>query len=165
MPKRGLCTDLGFFLAVRDWIMAMISTLVQSLALFFQSGDLVQVEVIARSILSSIPEDLVALQFLGLALYQMGRTDEARDVFAKVPASLEQHENWTGTGVCKPAEAETFRVATQAHSGLTEGWKRIALLLTMFGFQKQAVRASEAAYASQGPGRRLSFERRQSNAE
>lgn len=142
----------------------MISTLIGSLAMFFQAGDLAQVEIVARSILSSIPEDLVALQFLGLALYQMGRTREAQEVFAKVPASLEQHEQWNGSGICRPAEAETFRVATQANSGLTEGWNRIAHLLTMFGFPKPASRALAAASAARGSGRRSAVDRRNPGA-
>jgi len=139
----------------------MISTLIESLTVFIQAGDLVQAEIVARSILSSIPGDLVALQFLGLALYRMGRMSEAQEVFAKVPASLDQHEKWDGLGVCEPAGVETFRLATRAHSGLAEGWSRIALLLTMFGLHKPATRAFEAAAAAHGSGRRSSVERRQ----
>jgi len=140
----------------------MIPALVEFLGVFCQTGDLAQVEVIARSMLSAIPEDLVALQFLGLALYQMGRTDEARAVFARVPASLDQHEKWDGIGVCEPAGVETFRAATQPHSGLADGWNRIALLLTRFGFNRPAMRALEAASAAHGLCRRSSVERRRS---
>lgn len=143
----------------------MIAALVDYLAVFSQAGDLAQLEVIARSMLSAIPEDLVALQFLGLALYQMGRTDEARAVFARVPASLDQHERWDGTGVCEPAAVETFRAATHAHSGLAEGWHRIALILIKFGLNKPAIRALEAASAARGLSRRSSAKRRKSNAQ
>lgn len=143
----------------------MISALVDFLAVFCQTGDLVQLEVIARSMLSAIPEDLVALQFLGLALYQMGRTDEARAVFARVPASLEQHAKWDGMGVCEPAGVETFRAATRAHSGLADGWHRIALILNKFGLNKQALRAFDAASAARGLSRLSLVERRKSNTQ
>lgn len=141
----------------------MISALVDLLAVFSQAGDLAQVEVITRSMLSAIPEDLVALQFLGLALYQTGRIEEARGVFARVPASLAQYEKWDGLSVCEPAGVATFRAATQACSGLAEGWNRIGLLLKQLGFHRQAVRAFEAASSASGPGRRLSAERRRLN--
>ena len=140
----------------------MISLLVDWLAVCSQTGDLAQVEVIARSMLSAIPEDLVALQFLGLALYQMGRVDEARRVFARVPASLDQHEQWDGLTICEPAGIATFRAATRAHPGMADSWNRIALILAKFGFHKQALRAAEAASKASGSNQRLSPERRRS---
>ncbi len=133
----------------------MISALVDLLAVFFQAGDLAQLEVIACSMLAAIPEDLVALQFLGLALYQMGRIEEARAVFVRVPEGLDQLDKWEGLTVCEPAGAATFRAATQAQSGLAEGWDRIAFLLTKFGRHKQAVHALDAASAARGLGKPL----------
>jgi hypothetical protein len=128
----------------------MITALVDYLAMFCQAGNVEQMEMIARSMLAAIPGDLVALQFLGLALYQRGHVDDAYRTFKQVADDLEQQEEWDGQSVCEPASVVTLRVATQAHSGLSEGWNRIALILNKFGLHKSADRALEAALASRG---------------
>ncbi len=46
----------------------MILALVDYLGAFYQASNLGQVEAIARTMLAAISDDLVALQFLGLAL-------------------------------------------------------------------------------------------------
>ncbi len=46
----------------------MITALIDLMGACHQAGNLSQMEAIARSILAAIPEDMVALQFLGLAL-------------------------------------------------------------------------------------------------
>jgi tetratricopeptide (TPR) repeat protein len=131
----------------------MISALIEHLAAFYQSGNLTQVEVIARSMLTAIPEDLVALQFLGLALYQMGRLDDARHAFKRVAVRQDRPQECNGLTVCEPAHCATFREATRAHSGLADGWYRIALALKHFGFHMPARRALAAALASSGLAR------------
>jgi tetratricopeptide (TPR) repeat protein len=130
----------------------MISALVEYLAIFYQAGDLAQVEVIARSMLAAIPDDIVALQFLGLALYQLGRTDQAYRLFKRVALRQDRRDVADPT-VCEHASDASYREATQAYSGLAEGWSRIAVVLTKFGFHKQAASALAAASASRGsPG-------------
>lgn len=74
--------------------------LVEYLATFYQTGNLVQMEVIARSLLAAVPNNAVALQFLGLALYQMGRVDDARLTFKRVAATPDQQEEWDGRVGC-----------------------------------------------------------------
>lgn len=128
----------------------MIPALVEHLATFYQTGNLAQVEVIARSMLAAVPKDVVALQFLGLALYQMGRVDDARRAFKRVAAMLDQQQEWDGRTVCEPAHVAIFRAATRAGSGLADGWYRIALALKFFGLHKPAARAFEAALAARG---------------
>lgn len=128
----------------------MIAALVDYLATFYQTGNLAQVEVIARSMLAAVPDDLVALQFLGLALYQMGRTDDARMAFKKVADRQDQQQEWDGLSGCEPAHSAVFRAATRAHSGLADGWYRIALALSKCGFHKPAIRALAAASAARG---------------
>lgn len=130
----------------------MISALVDYLAIFYQTDNMAQVEVIARSMLAAIPDDLVALQFLGLALYQMGRVDQAYQMFKRVAARQEQHEGGDGSTVCEPASVASYREATRAHSGLAEGWYRIALALNRFGFHKPATLAFKAASTARGVG-------------
>jgi len=128
----------------------MIPVLVEYLATFYQTGNLAQMEVIARSLLAAVPNNVVALQFLGLALYQMGRVDDARLAFKRVAATPDQQEEWDGLGVCEPAHVAVFRAATRAHSGLADGWYRIALALNNFGFHNPAARAFKAGLAAGG---------------
>jgi tetratricopeptide (TPR) repeat protein len=134
----------------------MITALVEYLSSFYQAGNVAQMEVIARSMLAAIPDDLVALQFLGLALYQTGRVDEAYRAFKSVAAKQVQQDEWDGSTVCEPAGVATFRAATRAHSGLADGWHRIGLVLNKFGFHKPAARAFEAALAARGMNEAMS---------
>jgi cytochrome c-type biogenesis protein CcmH/NrfG len=128
----------------------MIYALVDHLAMFYQSGNMTQVEAIARSMLTAIPDDIVALQFLGLALYQMGRVDDARRAFKRVAVTQAQQEHCANDTSCEPAHRAMLRAATRAHSGLAEGWYRIALALNKFGFDQPATRAFAAAMAASG---------------
>ena len=132
----------------------MIPVLVEYLATFYQTGNLVQLEVTARSLLAAVPNNVVALQFLGLALYQMGRVDDARLTFKRVAATPDQQEQGDGRGVCEPAHVTVFRAATRAHSGLADGWYRIALALKGFGFHSPAARAFKAGLAARGDSER-----------
>jgi len=134
----------------------MILALVDYLSIFYQTGNLTQVEVIARSILAAVPEDVVALQFLGLALYQMGRLDDAHLAFKRVAARPDQEAPGNDRTACEPADVAIYRAATRAHSGLADGWYRIALVLNRFGFHHPAARAFNAALASRGPTENLS---------
>ncbi len=128
----------------------MIPAFVEYLATFHQTGNSVQMEVIARSLLAAVPNNVVALQFLGLALYQMGRVDDARQTFKRVAATLDHQEKSDGCGDCESAHAAVFRAATRAHSGLADGWDRIAVALNKFGFHKPAARAFKAGLTSRG---------------
>lgn len=128
----------------------MISALIDYLAIFYQSGNLEQMEVIARSMLAAMPDDIVALQFLGLALYQMGRTDVAYQMFKRAASRLDYQGDGSDPTICEPASVVSYREATRAHSGLADGWYRIALALDKFGFHKPATRAFDAALAARG---------------
>lgn len=123
----------------------MIAALVNLLATFYQTGDLQQMETIARSMLAAIPNDLVALQFLGLALYRMGRRDEAYQAFRKVAARLERTPGTTYPTTCEQATSVSYREAIRASSGLAEGWQQIAGVMARLGFQKAAIRACKSA--------------------
>jgi tetratricopeptide (TPR) repeat protein len=139
-----------FFPRVRCQRCRMISALVDNLAKFYEKGNLAQVEAIARSMLTAIPDDVVALAFLALALYQMGRIDDAHQAFQRVAARVEQHEESIDDTRCELASAAMFRAATQAHSGLADGWSRIAYILNRLGLQKPAARVFQAALSARG---------------
>lgn len=130
----------------------MISALIDLLGQFYQIGDVPQMETIARSMLASIPDDLVALQFLGLALYQMGRLDSARRVFSRVADKFEKQPSsaFPVATVIEPASNASYREATRPGSMLAEGWYRIGLALNRFGFDKSAIHAFQAAITARG---------------
>jgi hypothetical protein len=60
----------------------MINALFDLLGMFYQSGDFVQAEWMARSVLLAIPDDIVSLQLLGLVYY---RTERSRPCRHSVP--------------------------------------------------------------------------------
>jgi hypothetical protein len=129
----------------------MTLALIDLLALFYQSGNLARMEVIARSMLSAVPNDVVALQFLGLSLYLRGHTEDAYKLFRRfasgvsIASSVQDHQT-----SCELAATASYRAATRPGSGLAPGWHRIALMLARFGFQNDADNAHRAALAAEG---------------
>jgi hypothetical protein len=126
----------------------MITALIDLLATFYQAGNPGQMAVIARAMLATIPEDIVALQFLGLALYQLGRTEAAHRIFRKVAEKLDREPTAGRLTTLEPAAETNYREATQPAAGLGEAWQRIGLILWKYGFHKPAERAFEAARSS-----------------
>jgi len=128
----------------------VISLLVEYLSIFYQTGDPAQLAVIARSLLAAIPDDLVALQFLGMALYQMGRIDDAYLAFKRAAMKQDRDAIVAASSVCESASTISYREATGTHSGLADGWFQIAQILKKFGFEKPSKRAYEAAASARG---------------
>ena len=126
----------------------MITALIDLMATFYQSGNPGQMAVIARAMLATIPDDIVALQFLGLAIYQLGRTEAARRVFRRVADRLDRHTPYGPVTTLEPAMATNYREATQPASRLGNAWYTIGAILTKFGFQPAAERAFQAAQNS-----------------
>ena len=133
----------------------MISALLELLSRFYQAGDVRQMEAITRSILRSIPDDLVALQFLALALHQRGQIKDAYSFLRKV-AERQAHPRRTryiSTG--EPAAEACYREATRFGSRLAEGWFQISHLMTHYGFKGPAARALRSARAATTDRRRV----------
>lgn len=128
----------------------MILALVDLLGTYYQAGDLVQVETIARSMLAAIPDDIVSLQFLGLALYQTGRLGDAYFAFKQAAARLREPEPARHVTTCESAAEIAYHAATSTGTGLADGWWQIADILDKFGFRRAAERARGAAAAAQG---------------
>lgn len=128
----------------------MITALIDLMGTYYQAGNLPRMVVIARSILASIPEDVVALQFLGLALYQMGRIEAARQVFGRVCArgSKPQANDLVTTG--ESAATTILRVARAPASGLSDAWQHIAHAMHSLGFCNAATQAYETSLAAKG---------------
>lgn len=128
----------------------MITALIDLLGTFYQAGNPGQMAVIARSMLATIPGDLVALQFLGLALYQLGQTDAAHRIFRKVAEKTEAEGRPDLPTTIEAAAVTNYREATRPASGLADAWHRIGGILSKYGFHKAAERAFQAARKARG---------------
>ncbi len=128
----------------------MITALIDLLGTYYQAGNLNQMEVIARSILAAIPEDAVALQFLGLALYQMGRIEAARQVFSRYCAKTDElpPDNRVTSG--ELASETILREARAPASRLGHAWEHVAYAMRSLGFQNAATQAFETSLAAKG---------------
>jgi predicted Zn-dependent protease len=129
----------------------MITALLDLMATCYQAGNPSQMATIARSILASVPEDIVALHFLGLAFYQMGRMDAARQVFSRLRTrSLcrRRRSDWVTTG--EMATTKLLREASTPASGLSDAWRHIARAMSDLGFRRDATRAYAASLAARG---------------
>jgi hypothetical protein len=128
----------------------MITALIDLLGTFYQAGNPGQMAVIARSMLATIPGDLVALQFLGLALYQLGQTEAAHRIFRKVAEKSEMPPQPDLPTTLESAATTNYREATQPGSGLAEAWHRIGSIMSKFGFHNAAEQAFQASRTARG---------------
>ncbi len=129
----------------------MTLALIDLLATFYLNGNLERMEAIARSMLLAVPNDIVALQFLGLSLYLRGRTEDAYRLFKRyvsLPTNPQTQQKLLTS--CELAANATYQAATRPGSGLAKGWHGIAEILSHLGYGRHAVRARRAARASAG---------------
>lgn len=128
----------------------MITALIDLMGGFYQAGNPGQMAVIARSMLATIPNDLVAMQFLGLALYQLGRIDAAHRIFRKVADRFDAEPQSKLPTTLEAAAVTNYREATHPASGLADAWYRIGSILARFGFHAAAERAFQASRMARG---------------
>jgi hypothetical protein len=128
----------------------MITALLDLMNAYFQAGNPGQMAAIARSILSSIPEDIVALHFLGLALYQMGHIDAARRAFSKACARPTERRKIDRATTGEKASTTMLRESSTPAAGLSEAWRHIALAMRELGFRRAAARAYRTSLAARG---------------
>jgi hypothetical protein len=126
----------------------MITALLDLMGACFQAGNPSQMATIARSILSSIPQDIVALHFLGLALYQMGHTEAARRAFSEACARPQRRRKSDQATTGEEATATMLREASAPAAGLSEAWQHIALAMRELGFRRAAARAYQTSLAA-----------------
>lgn len=129
----------------------MISALVDLLGASYAAGDFIGLEVIASSMLATIPDDLVGLLFLGLALHFTGRSKEARNVFRRTGSIDFEALDQAGKQIVEPANAATYREAIRPGARLANGWLQIAQLLGSYGFARQAEGALRSWRFTQRP--------------
>ena len=133
----------------------MISTLVDLLGNFYANNDFTHVETIARTLHASVPDDLVSLQFLGLAYYKTGRVDEAVSIFDKVlrrrkrladAASNAATDDITGDETCA---AVCSREATKRNPWLAKAWYDLGAALLKLKKSELAIPAFRSFLAAQ----------------
>ncbi|MBI5784291.1 MAG: hypothetical protein HZA64_02445 [Rhodocyclales bacterium] len=126
----------------------MITALLDLMCTCFQAGNPSQMATIARSILAAIPRDIVALHFLGLALYQMGHTEAARRAFSQACARPKRRRKSDGATTGEEAATTMLREASTPAAGLGEAWQHIALAMRELGFRHAAKRAFRKSLAA-----------------
>ena len=113
----------------------MIAALVDLLGIFYANNDLPNFEVIARSIQTAIPNDLVSLQFLGLVYYRTGRIDEAVSVFERVirwrnsGAAVQGGETNADISDSDRSSTACMRESTKPDSFLAKAWYDLGAVL------------------------------------
>lgn len=126
----------------------MIDALFDLLGSFYQNGDFVQAEWIARSILQAIPDDIVSLQFLGLLYYRTRRREQALKVFAAAGDAPAGVSGAAPLDDGLQASAQCLRAARSRGSTLAGAWYDLGRLLLRLGHDQQALNALQAAIAA-----------------
>lgn len=132
----------------------MISTLVDLLANFYAKNDFTNFEAIARSLLNTVPNDQVSLQFLGLVYYRTGRVKDAIRTFNKVilrrkPAKADPV---TANGKLPHgdnAAAACYQEATRHSPVLARTWFDLGTTLLELGKYEQAIPAFRSSLMAQ----------------
>ncbi len=132
----------------------MISTLVDLLANFYARNDYANFETIARSLLNTIPNDQVSLQFLGLAYYRTGRIKDATRIFDKVirrrkPAKAETELGDADLSQGDYAAAACYQEATRHRPELAQAWYDLGTALMELGKYEQAIPAFRSSLMAQ----------------
>lgn len=128
----------------------MTLALIDLLAIYYQNGNLELMEVIASTMLTAVPNDPVALQFLGLTLHMKGRTEDAHKVFRHFAAlDNEQPLDPSLPTSCELASTASYQAAVRPGSGLGSGWRKIARIFKSLGYRSLAIRARKAASHTQ----------------
>lgn len=133
----------------------MIGALLDLLGGYYVKGHFTQVEAIARSLLSVVPDDRVSLQFLGLAYYRSGRVEQAIDVFSQLRERRRQSSlrrlPWRGGRPARrvsPA-AVCYEEATRPSADLARTWFDLGRVLDELGESDKAIAAFRSALAAQ----------------
>jgi tetratricopeptide (TPR) repeat protein len=133
----------------------MISTLVDLLGNFYARNDFANFEAIARSLLNTIPNDQVSLQFLGLVYYRTGRINDAIQIFDRVvhrhqpdPATAAEPAG-AGPVLDESAAAVCYQEATRDRPDLARAWFDVGTTLVELGKVEQALPAFRSALTAQ----------------
>ncbi len=123
----------------------MINALFDLLGMFYQSGDLVQAEWMARSVLLAIPDDIVSLQLLGLVYYRTKRRSKALQAFSAADENTRDSGGHSDVGGNLQASAQCLQAASGHGSALAGAWYDLGLVLFRLRRYPQAIKAFQAA--------------------
>lgn len=121
----------------------MIGAMIDFLAMRFQQGDADGVLSASQAILNAIPDDLVALQFMALALLWLGHRERALALLRKAAMAALQLSDAAVPRTCERAAAVTLREARRPE--LATGWRQIAQVTEAHGLHELARRARRFA--------------------
>jgi tetratricopeptide (TPR) repeat protein len=123
----------------------MIDALFDLFGTFYQAGNFLQAERIARNILQAIPDDLVSLQFIGLVYYRTGRREEAIEAFnAAACGGLDDGTHLRVDSRLR-ASAQCLRAARVPGSAVATAWYDLGLILLRLRRHQQAISAFQSA--------------------
>ena len=94
----------------------MIGALTELLGYFYQVGHFTQLEAVARTILTTIPDDTVSLHFLGLAYLRTGRASAAARLFRKERGKIQDGQRMTAVSPAQEAQTaadDCYRATTE----------------------------------------------------
>lgn len=121
----------------------MIGTLVDLLGSFYASNDLINFEVMARSLHAAIPGDQMSLQFLGLVYYRTGRIKDAKSLFDKLRLRRAVSTDVAASGEeaipDDPATLACYQEATRPRPYLARAWYDLGAILMELGRFEQAI--------------------------
>ncbi|MEF8700594.1 MAG: tetratricopeptide repeat protein [Candidatus Accumulibacter sp. UW26] len=126
----------------------MIDTLFGLFGTFYQRGNLLQAEQLARSILQAVPDDLVSLQFLGLLYYRTRRHEQAVEAFDAAAGSREASAEGCVDHSLR-ASRECVRAAHRQGSVLARVWYDLGVVLFRLRRYPQAMDALQSALRGQ----------------
>lgn len=127
----------------------MTLALIDLLAIYYQNGNFELMEIVASTMLAAVPDDPVALQFLGLAFHVKGRTEDACKIFnyfASISDVTSRPQSLDTS--CELASSASYQAAVRPGSGLAAGWGRIARLCNSLGYPRLELRARQAEATS-----------------
>ena len=126
----------------------MIDTLFDLLGMFYQRGEFGRAERLALNILRSIPEDPVAMQFLGLVYYRTRRRCEAIAAFDVADGAVDGPLLQFRGDQTLCASAQCLRAASRSGSTLAGAWYELGLVQLRLRRYPQAIRAWQAALSA-----------------
>ena len=130
----------------------MLRMLFQQIGLHYANGNFAAVESAVHSILTTVPNDLASMQFLGLIYYRTGRKAEAMKIFSASPfrknsapqfepepaGDLPDRNDYSAVAACQLA-------ATHRNSDLALVWYDLGLTMNRLGRPDRAASAFRSA--------------------
>jgi tetratricopeptide (TPR) repeat protein len=133
----------------------VIGAMFDILGHFYNVGDFARMAIIARNTLASVPDDVVSMQFLGLAYLRTGNEQSAVSLFHRAADVMQEQlvRRRHGSSSFEPrgefsAATRCLAEAAQPNPVLADIWKDVGLKWHELGYPEQASSALTAALQS-----------------